>query len=162
MKLDSILRHQLVLGLPSVMIEGFLTLAKNDYDWQWALEEVEKGLIDGRTEVKSKGGFIVNQLEPQHHFVKEAMESLQRLDEERVVKCQMYVATTRHSQLLGKHRDYGQDSFIIQCQGYTAIEAGDRYGVLEPGDMMYLRSSDEHRFTSLSPRFSITLSLEEK
>jgi len=159
--LRSIERYQLKLGDPSAKIENYLRLVDKNIDWQWALEELEEGLSDQRVEIRPNGGYVVNGMKPQHHHVNEAARMLQRADENRIVKTQMYIATTIHSGMFGKHTDFGQDSIIIQGQGRTAVDVGGQYGILEPGDMMYLRASDKHRFTSLGPRFSITLSLEE-
>ena len=44
----------------------------------------------------------------------------------------------------------------------AAWMAEDAYGVLEPGDVLYLHNETPHCFTSMGPRFSITFSLEDE
>lgn len=158
MKLGTTSRLNIKLDGKSSYITGF---PKFDIGWQWALEELEEALISQRVDIRPNGGYVVNDMWATHEIMEYAAKELMVLDPLRCIKHQMYIATTAHSALLGKHNDPDQDSIILQCQGRTAVQVGDQYGVLEPGDVMYLNGNDQHKFMSMGPRISITTSLEK-
>tara|TARA_S200002703_G_scaffold141428_1_gene133306 strand:- start:124 stop:630 length:507 start_codon:yes stop_codon:yes gene_type:complete len=153
-------------GKQSCMLEHVPLLPKC-LDWQWALET-----LDATTQTENKrvqampnGGFIVNSpevdLQPSpftffENQLRTFMQSGQKITN------QIYIALSVKSNLFSKHTDPGQNSFVWQCQGRTAVEIGDAYGVLEPGDLLYLHNETPHCFTSMGPRFSITFSLENE
>tara|TARA_X000000950_G_scaffold178276_1_gene216418 strand:+ start:680 stop:1186 length:507 start_codon:yes stop_codon:yes gene_type:complete len=153
-------------GKQSCMLEHVPLLPKC-LDWQWALET-----LDATTQTENKrvqampnGGFIVNSpevdLQPSpftffENQLRTFMQSGQKITN------QIYIALSVKSNLFSKHTDPGQNSLVWQCQGRTAVEIGDAYGVLEPGDLLYLHNETPHCFTSMGPRFSITFSLEKE
>ena len=113
------------------------------------------------------GGFVVNspsvdaQLKPNPFtFFESKLRTYKQVGQ--VIRNQIYIALSVKSSLFSKHTDTGQNSFVWQCQGKTAVEVGDAYGVLEPGDVLYLHNETPHCFTSMGPRFSITFSLEDE
>ena len=132
-----------------------------DISWEWALNEIQSGLEEGRCSTKPNGGYVVNGMSPNTEWLQSISKFLQNMDSNKIVRIQMYVAITIHSHLFTQHTDPGQRSIIVQGQGRTAVVVGDQATVLEPGSIMYLNGDEPHRFTSLGPRFSITISLEE-
>lgn len=139
-------------------------LTHNDFphDWSWALHQVQKGLEDGRTTAKPNGGYVVNEMEQDDPFIKRITHFLKQFDKEKVVRMQMYVATTIHSVLFSEHNDPGQRSIIVQGAGRSAVVVGEQATILEHGDILFLNGDETHRFTNLGPRFSITISLEDE
>ena len=155
-------------GKQSCMVEHIPLLPKC-LDWQWALE-----ILDTTTQTNNKqvnalpnGGFVVNspsvdtQLKPNPFtFFESKLRTYKQVGQ--VIRNQIYIALSVKSSLFSKHTDLGQNSFVWQCQGKTAVEVGNAYGVLEPGDVLYLHNETPHCFTSMGPRFSITFSLEDE
>jgi len=134
-------------------------------DWQWVLETLDHTIQTNGKKVNTlpNGGFVINSpefdLQPNpFEFFKNKLSQYKK--PWHVIKSQVYVALSIKSNLFSKHIDPGQNSFVWQCQGRTAVEIGDAYGVLEPGDVLYLHNETPHYFTSMGPRFSITFSLE--
>ena len=130
--------------------------------WDWALQEIEKGLEEGRTDTLPNGGYVVNEMKPTQYILDQARRYLQIRNQNKIVRIQMYAAVTRHAAMFGEHTDPGQRSLVLQGQGRSAVAVGDQYAILEPGDIMFLNGDEKHRFTSLGPRFSITVSLEDE
>lgn len=156
--------HNLDINGRSAVLENFAP-PHDKYctlDWDWALNEIQKGLEDGRTEPKPNGGYVVNGMGTNDYFLEQVKNYLQKFDRDKIVRIQMYVAISMHSVLFPKHNDPGQRSVIIQGAGRTAVVADEQVVILEKGDMMFLNGDEHHRFTSLGPRFSITVSLEEE
>ena len=138
-------------------------------DWQWALETLDTTTQTNNKQVNAlpNGGFVVNspsvdtQLKPNPFtFFESKLRTYKQVGQ--VIRNQIYIALSVKSSLFSKHTDLGQNSFVWQCQGKTAVEVGDAYGVLEPGDVLYLHNETPHCFTSMGPRFSITFSLEDE
>lgn len=149
---------------PSVLVDRFSPPYSiyGGLSWDWALNEIQKGLESGRVETKPNGGYVVNGMTPNDFFMDQAIHWLQSYDHNKVVRMQMYVAITIHAHLFSQHSDPGQRSLVIQGAGNTAVDVNGKVAVLEPGDLMFLNGDEPHRFTSLGPRFSITLSLEDE
>ena len=152
-------------GKQSCMITHMPLLPKC-LDWQWALETLDTTTQTDNNKVNAmpNGGFVINQ-----PVVDESVKAFTFFENRlrlyiqhgQVIRNQIYMALSARSNLFSKHVDPGQNSFVWQCQGRTAVEIGDAYGVLEPGDVLYLHNETPHCFTSMGPRFSITFSLEE-
>ena len=134
--------------------------------WQWALETLDATTQTDNKRVHSmpNGGFIVSQPQVDLHpnpfkYFESKLKEYKKPWQ--VIRSQIYIALSIKSNLFSKHTDPGQNSLVWQCQGRTAVEVGDAYGVLEPGDVLYLHNETPHHFTSMGPRFSITFSLED-
>jgi|TARA_R110000803_G_scaffold126384_4_gene193889 hypothetical protein len=158
-------------GKQSCMVEHIPLLPKC-LDWQWALETLDTTTQRNNKRVNAlpNGGFVVNSpcvdtdyipLNPNPFvFFERKLKPYKQVGQ--VIRNQVYIALSVKSSLFSKHTDTGQNSFVWQCQGKTAVEVGDAYGVLEPGDVLYLHNETPHCFTSMGPRFSITFSLENE
>lgn len=163
MQMQRVNAHALDINGKSGIVDMFFVPYEKygDLTWDWAMNEVQDGLEDGRCETKPNGGYVVNGMTPSTYFLEQAAGWLQKFDQRKIVRTQMYLAATIHSHLFRKHNDPGQRSLIIQGAGRTAVVVGEQAAVLEPGDILFLNGDEYHRFTSLGPRFSITLSLED-
>jgi hypothetical protein len=137
-------------------------------DWQWVLETLDHTIQTNNKTVNSlpNGGFVINDPNvdniapnPFKYFESKLKEYKKPWQ---VIRSQIYIALSIKSNLFSKHTDPGQNSLVWQCQGRTAVEVGDAYGVLEPGNVLYLHNETPHHFTSMGPRFSVTFSLEDK
>jgi len=152
-------------GKQSCYVEN-LALLPECLGWQWALETLDETTQTQSEKVQGlpNGGFVINSPEvnlnpnPFTFFINQLN---QYKKPKQVIRSQVYIALSIKSSLFSKHIDTGQNSLVWQCQGRTAVEVGDAYGVLEPGDVLYLHNETPHRFTSMGPRFSITFSLED-
>ena len=148
-------------------IVNHIPLLPECLSWQWALETLDATTQTENKKVKAmpNGGFVINsptvdlQSNPFKFFESKLNEYKKPWH---VIKSQVYIALSIKSNLFSKHIDPGQNSLVWQCQGRTAVEVGDAYGVLEPGEVLYLHNETPHYFTSMGPRFSITFSLEDK
>lgn len=152
-------------GTQSCMLQDLPRLPEC-LDWQWVLETLDTHTQTHNERVQSfpNGGFVINNPEldlepsPFTFFENRLRDHIQY---RQVIRSQIYISLSIKSNLFSKHTDPGQNSLVWQCQGRTAVEIGDAYGVLEPGDVLYLHNDTPHRFTSMGPRFSITFSLED-